>query len=198
MVYPSHLAKLITALRQLPGVGSKTAERYAFHLLDQSLGRLEDLAHVIREIPNQLSNCTSCGCLVSFDPCRFCDSDRRSNETICVVAAPKDVYAVEETRQYHGFYHVLGGHLSPLKGKGPETLTISHLFSRLEQLPVKEIIIALDSTVDGDATALYLKQQLENQQVLISRLAFGLPMGSPLEYVDGGTLARALAGRLPL
>lgn len=195
MSYPSHLIKLIAALRQLPGVGAKTAERYAFHLIEQPIRRLEDLAHAVREVPNELSTCGTCGSLVGNDPCTFCDTSRRDAESLCVVASPKDVFAMEETRQYRGLYHVLGGHLSPLQGKGPETLTIDQLFIRLDALSIKEVIIALDSTVDGDATALYLKQELENRSLSVSRLAFGLPMGSPLDYVDGGTLARALSGR---
>jgi recombination protein RecR len=195
MRYPEHLLKLIQVLKRLPGVGNKSAERFAFHLLTWSEEQLRELGTVVSETKDKLQHCQLCGCLMGIDDCLFCHTPQRDSSVMCVIASPRDVFAIEETREYDGLYHVLGGVLSPLERKGPELLSISKLKERLIALQVKEVVIALDSTLEGDATALFLKQELEHFSVQISRLAFGLPMGSSLDYVDGGTLARALAGR---
>lgn len=191
--YPPQLTALIEIFKKLPGVGTKSAERFAFHLLSWSEENLEKMGDVIRSTKTYLRCCPECGCLADPSGCLFC---QRSARSICVVAHPKDVFAIEKTHEYRGLYHVLGGHLSPLEGRGPDHLSISKLKERVGAHHIQEVVIALDSTLEGDATALYLKEQLENDTLEIFRLAFGLPMGSSLDYVDGGTLARAFRGRL--
>lgn len=195
MRYPEHLLKLIQVLKRLPGVGNKSAERFAFHLLTWSETQLRELGEVVSETKEKLQHCATCGCLMGEEGCLFCHSSLRNPNVMCVIASPRDVFSIEETHEYEGLYHVLGGVLSPLERRGPEHLTIAKLKERLAILKVKEVVIALDSTLEGDATSLFLKQELVNYPVQISRLAFGLPMGSSLDYVDGGTLARALSGR---
>ena len=195
MHYPEHLLKLIQLLRRLPGVGGKSAERFAFHLMGWSDNHLRELGEAISLTKENLRQCDECGCLVDHTGCYFCASPQRDLSVICVVASPRDVFAMEETHEYRGLYHVLNGLLSPMDRRGPEHLSLSKLKNRLLKLQIKEIVVALDSTLEGDATALYIKQEFSQVPVKISRLAFGLPMGSSLDYVDGGTLARALAGR---
>lgn len=195
MKYPPHLIKLIHVLKKFPGVGNKSAERFAFHLLDWNHDELCEMAEIMREVHTQLKCCAECGCLSGLEKCIFCDNTRRPTDTICVIATPRDAFAIEETHEYKGLYHVLGGVLSPMEGKGPNSLSIPKLKERIQTLKIKEIVIALDSTLEGDATALYLKQELDILNISISRLAFGLPMGSSLDYIDGGTLARAFSGR---
>ncbi len=195
MHYPPHLLKLIDSLRRLPGVGSRTAERYAFHLLTWSPEKLTEMAQVIAETPEQVKQCGACGCLMDGKACSFCDLKRRETETICVIASPKDAFAIEHTHEYKGLYHVLGGLLSPIEGKDPQSLGCDKLRARIRTHNIKEVVLALDSTLEGDATALFLKKDLEPLSLHVSRLALGLPMGSSLDYVDGGTLARALSGR---
>lgn len=195
--YPPHLQKLIQVFKKLPGVGSKSAERFAFHCLSWTVEQMEEMASTLKNIPHFLKHCEECGCLVDVQElCHLCDPKLRDPSILCIVAHAKDVFAVEQTHEYKGLYHVLGGHLSPLEGRGPEHLSLSQLEKRISHLGIQEIIIALDSTLEGDATALYIKEQLVPFNLSVFRLAFGLPMGSALEYVDGGTLARALRGRL--
>jgi recombination protein RecR len=193
--YPAHLSNLIGFLKRLPGVGSKTAERYAFHLLSWPEDHLHHLAELSRTLKEKVQHCSECRCLMDKESCDFCDLHRRDSHVLCIISQAKDAYALEETRAYRGLYHVIGGLLSPLDGRTPDHLDLSHLTQRVQTLKVQEIIIALDSTLEGDATALYLKEHLSRLGLKVSRLAFGLPMGSPLEYVDGGTLSRALTGR---
>jgi recombination protein RecR len=192
MRYPAYLNRLVDALKALPGVGTRTAERFAFQMLTWDEGRLEELAKTIGGLNAAIAHCPTCGCLME-ERCTYCGPQRRDSKILCLVGSPKDVFAIEDTGEYRGLYHVLDGLLSPLEGRGPEVLRLDRLHKRLDGL--EEAIIALDSTVDGDATALYLKNELERHNVRVSRLAFGLPMGSPLDYVDGGTLARAFSGR---
>jgi recombination protein RecR len=193
--YPTDLITLIAYLRKLPGVGSKTAERFAFHLLSWPEMQVGSLADLIGSIKNKIKYCSECGCLSENANCFFCTQEQRSSGHLCLVATPKDVYAIEETRIYQGLYHVLGGLLSPIQGCTPEQLGIEKIKERVVQRGIKEIIIALDSTLEGDATALYLKEQIQSWGIKASRLAFGLPMGSTLDFIDGGTLTRALMGR---
>ncbi|MFI0435167.1 MAG: recombination mediator RecR [Parachlamydiaceae bacterium] len=195
MRYPEHLQKLIQILKRLPGIGNKSAERFAFHLLTWPESQLKELAAIVHTTKEKLQQCEDCGCLIGLEGCFFCQSHHRDTNVMCVIASPRDVYSIEETQEYRGLYHVLDGLLSPLNRRGPEHLSIPKLKHRIAAFNVKELVIALDSTLEGDATALYLKQELEHSPIHISRLAFGLPMGSSLEYVDGGTLARALSGR---
>lgn len=193
--YPLALQQLIAALKLLPGVGTKTAERFAFQLLtwpDEALSQLSTLLATVKE---QVPHCLTCHCLASRDGCEFCDSTHRDTSLLCIIGSPKDAYAIEETHTYKGLYHVLGSLLSPLDGRTIQHLNLPSLFERLSSHPTREVIIALDSTLEGDATALYLKEKIGELGIPVSRLAFGLPIGSPLEYVDGGTLSRAFVGR---
>jgi recombination protein RecR len=192
--YPLHLLKLVDTFRKLPGVGTKTAERFAFELSQWPNDRLQEMAKIIQSTSTELKHCHECGCLSEALSCPFClsASDARY---LCIVAMPRDVFAIEATREYQGLYHVLGALLSPLDGIGPERLNIDKLKQRLTNSSIEEVIIALDSTLEGDATALYLKQEFTHLNVRVTRLAFGLPMGSTIDYVDGGTLARALSAR---
>lgn len=193
--YPAHLLKLIEMLKCLPGVGTKSAERFAFEMLTWSPELLSDLGETIRLLPTQIKNCARCHCLTQGERCPFCDDERRDRHILCVIASPRDAFSMEKTREYRGLYHVLGGVLSPIDGHGPDLLSVPLLRQRIEELKIQELIIALDSTLEGDATALYLKQELACYPLKISRLAFGLPMGSSLDYVDGDTLARSFLGR---
>jgi len=196
MRYPSHLIKLIQVLKKLPGVGARSAERFAFQLIEWKQEDLEEMAKAVSEIPEKIQACTACGCLKSDSLCTFCaDSKRIASQVLCIICSPRDVFAIEETKEYKGLYHVLGGLLSPLNGFGPDRLALETLKKRIENHSIQEVVIALDSTLEGDATALYLKRELSPYSLQISRLAFGLPVGSSLDYVDGGTLARAFSGR---
>ena len=193
--YPSHLAQLIVFLKKFPGVGTKTAERFAFQLLEWPEDQLRHFAKLLEMTHTKIQHCPDCHCLIEEAACYFCDKTKRDVKLLCIIASPKDVYALEETRSYKGLYHALGGLLSPLDGKTPDHLRLKELKKRIDNLQIQEVIIALDSTLEGDTTSLYLKDLLQAWGLKVTRLAFGIPMGSSLDYVDGGTLARALAGR---
>ncbi len=193
--YPASLNQLIAHLKKLPGVGTKTAERFAFQMLSWQQTELQQLASIIDELKIKITKCDDCNCLQDTHGCQFCNNPNREQSQLCIIACARDVYAVEETGAYRGLYHVLGGLLSPIDGKTPEHLHLEALKKRIETLQCKEIIIALDSTLEGDTTALFLKEQIQQWGLPVSRLAFGLPIGSSLDFVDGGTLARALTGR---
>lgn len=193
--YPLTLQQLIGALKLLPGVGTKTAERFAFQLLTWPDEALSQLSTLLATVKKQVPPCPTCHCLASPDGCEFCDSMHRDNTLLCIIGSPKDAYSIEETHAYKGLYHVLGSLLSPLDGRTIEHLNLPSLFNRISSQKTREVIIALDSTLEGDATALYLKEKIGEFGIPVSRLAFGLPIGSPLEYVDGGTLSRAFVGR---
>lgn len=195
MKYPTHLSKLIEVLRRLPGVGHKSAERFAFHLLEWEAHHLTEMSETLSILKEKIQACSTCGCLCEDSACHFCHDSRAATGTICIIASPKDAFAIEETHEYKGYYHVLGSLLSPLEGRGPERLQLPKLLKRLQDPLINEVVIALDSTLEGDTTALYLKRELEPLSLKISRLAFGLPMGSSLDYVDGSTLARAFMAR---
>ncbi|MGZ3732592.1 MAG: recombination mediator RecR [Parachlamydiaceae bacterium] len=198
MKYPAHLIKLIEVLRKLPGVGTKSAERFAFQLLQWPDSHLIEMGEIISRSKEKLRYCETCGCLGDETTCHFCTESRMAFGTLCIIASPRDAFAIEETREFKGSYHVLGSLLSPMEGKGPEVLKLYKLKERLQKGNIREVVIAIDSTVEGDATALYLRSALsEIPELTVSRLAFGLPMGSSLDYVDGGTLARAFSGRAP-
>ncbi|MFI5334143.1 MAG: recombination mediator RecR [Chlamydiales bacterium] len=193
--YPAPLLRLIANLKKLPGVGSRTAERFAFHLLNWQEGQLEELAESVSTAKARIKACPECHCLMEH-ACDYCDLSKREARTLCVIASAKDLFAIEETRTFNGLYHVLGGLLSPLDGREPHHLTLPGLKRRITEHGVQEVILALDSTLEGDTTALYLKEQLHGCVAKVSRLAFGLPMGSSLDFVDGGTLSHAFTGRL--
>ncbi len=195
MHYPRHLLKLIDALKRLPGVGNRSAERFAFEMLQWKPAQLEELASLVAAIPAKLKSCPECGCLIGDEACPFCVEARRTSGVLCIIATPRDAFSIEQTREYKGLYHVLGGLLNPMEGWGPEKLGIHNLKTRIHKFQIKELVLALDSTIEGDATSLYLKREVEALDIPISRLAFGIPIGSSLDYVDGGTLARAFSGR---
>lgn len=195
MRYPEYLLQLIHVLKKLPGIGHKSAERFAFHLLNWPDSQLKELGHIIAGVKEKLKHCSECGCLMDEKACFFCDPSKRDPQIVCVIASARDAFSIEDTHEYKGLYHVLGGVLSPLEKRGPEHLSLHKLKQRIISLNIREIVVALDSTVEGDATSLFLKQELSSYPIHISRLAFGLPIGSSLDYVDGGTLARALSGR---
>jgi len=193
--YPLALQQLIASLKKLPGVGTKTAERFAFHLLTWPAAELAQFSSHVAHLKEAITHCPHCQCLMDKGACPFCSDERRDASQLCIIASPKDAYAIEETGSFKGLYHVLGALLSPITGKTLQHLQLERLKKRLDTHLVKEIIIALDSTLEGDTTSLYLKECLTEWGASVSRLAFGLPLGSSLEFVDGGTLARAFAGR---
>jgi len=193
--FPNELLPLISYLKKLPGVGRKTAERFAFCLLDWPEGDIKKFAAHLSQLQEKIFPCTTCGCLQDSAKCFFCDHTKRDPSVLCMIASARDVYAIEETRAYKGLYHVLGGLLSPLEGRSIDELTLNKLESRLSSSSISEVIIAFDSTLEGDATALFLKEKIEAIGIKTTRLAFGLPMGSSLDFVDYGTLERAFTGR---
>ncbi len=193
--YPKDLLTLIAHLKKLPGVGKKTAERYAFHLLDWEGKDLHEFAEGLATLKERVQTCAECGCLMDGVRCTFCDQEKRNQNMMCIIASPRDAYAIEETGDFLGMYHVLGALLSPLDGKTPECLNLPLLKNRITELGVKEIILALDSTLEGDATSLFLKDEFQKSGIEVSRLALGLPLGSSLDFVDEGTLSQAFSGR---
>ena len=193
MKYPAPLLTLIASLKKLPGVGKKSAERFAFQIIHWQEEELQEFGEVIQTIKKRLLRCDDCGCLIENVHCTFCDLTKRQATSLCIIASPKDVYAIEETGVFNGLYHVLGTLLSPLDGMTPDMLHLQKIQDRIEKHQITEVIIALDSTLEGDATALYLKKMLTGANV--SRLALGLPIGSSLDFIDEGTLSQAFTGR---
>ena len=189
------LAKLIEQLEQLPGVGPKSAQRMAFHILSQSPERVQALADAITDARARIHECACCCNLTESKECPICSDPSRDRSTICVVGDPRDVMAIERTREYRGLYHVLHGNLSPMDGITPEKLRIKELLHRLANNDVQEIIMANNSTVEGDTTAMYLSKLLSPFGIRITRLAYGLPVGADLEYADEVTLRHSLEGR---
>ena len=194
-LYPLELRGLIAFLKKLPGVGSKTAERYAFQMLSWQETDLHSFSALLGTLKEKITHCPECHALCDQNKCVICNDERRDRSQLCILASARDVYSLEETGTFRGLYHVLGGLLSPIDGKTPEHLNLNQLRTRIESLQIKEVIIALDSTIEGDTTSLFLKEQIQEWNIPVSRLAFGLPMGSSLDFVDGGTLARAFTGR---
>lgn len=194
--YPAALNKLIALLKKLPGVGTRTAERFAFHLLQGKQEDLDLLASSLSSLQTEISSCPICFCFQEKEnACSFCDSFQRNRSQLCIVASPKDAYLIDATGSYTGLYHVIGGLLSPLQSRNVTTLSLEPLYLRCSKGEIKEVILALDSTLEGDTTSLFLKEELQKRGLSVSRLALGLPIGSPLEFIDGGTIARALMGR---
>lgn len=189
------LARLIEQLRALPGIGTKSAQRLAYHILDMDDSRIQALTNAIAEAKTRIHYCSRCYNLTDTDPCRICDSPARDHSLLCVVEQPRDAEAMERTRDFKGIYHVLHGALSPLEGIGPADIKIKELLTRLQREPVTEIIMATDPDVEGEATAMYLAKLLKPLGIKVSRIAHGLPVGSDLEYADEITLAKALENR---
>lgn len=195
MYFTPPLAKLIEEFQKFPGVGPKSAQRMAFFVLGMNQDSVESLAHSILEAKEKVRNCSRCFHLSADDPCEICTNVRRDRQLVCVVADSRDVIALERTREYRGVYHVLTGLISPLEGKGPEQLTIKELVNRVHDEGIREVILAINPTVEGDATVLYTSHLLKPLGVKITRIAFGLPVGADLEYADDVTLTRAMEGR---
>ncbi|MBO4856032.1 MAG: recombination protein RecR [Bacilli bacterium] len=189
------LVRLQESLAKLPSVGKKSAERMAFAMLDMEEEDLNEFADAIKELKSKIHLCPICGNITEDEKCEICQDEDRDRETILVVSSPKDVIAFENAEGYRGLYHVLGGTISLSKGKGIEDLNIDSLLKRVQQDNIKEVIIATNPTVDGETTALYLAKLLENKNVNVTRLAYGLPMGGNLDYADALTLAKAIEGR---
>jgi recombination protein RecR len=198
MAVADPIARLVKELAKLPGIGEKTAQRLAFHILEVGPEYARALAEAVVGAVRDVRCCSSCQTLTDADPCAICSDPRRDSRLICVVEGVPDLVAVERTHEFRGRYHVLHGSLSPLDGVGPGDLKIRELLLRMEKEPAEEIVIATNPDVEGEATALYLAKLLKPLGVRVSRIAQGVPMGGDLEYADQVTLARALAGRREL
>jgi len=192
---PNSITTLIAALAKLPGIGPRSAERVALHIVQAESGMVKHLADAIITARERIQFCTTCGALTEKSPCSICDDARRDGSLICVVERAVDILSIEKSGTYHGKFHVLGGKISPLDGIEPEDLQIAELEKRLTVEPIKEIVIALGTDVEGDATSNYLAKRLARAGLKVSRIAYGLPAGSGLEYADELTLSRAMEGR---
>jgi recombination protein RecR len=189
------IQQLIEALRCLPSVGPKSAQRMAYHLLERDREGAKHLALSLERAVEEVGHCQSCRTFSETDLCRLCDDDRRDHSVLCIVETPADAHAIEEVASYKGLYFVLMGHLSPLDGIGPEDIGLDELALRLDKGEISELIIATNSTVEGEATAHYIADMAEARNIAASRIAHGVPLGGELEYVDGQTLFHAFSGR---
>jgi len=197
-IYSKSLQRLISALHRLPGIGPKSAQRLAFHIMKSSREEANELAQAILAAKENMKSCSVCGNITDSDPCSICDDSTRDRSTICVVEQPQDIFVFEKMGEYKGTYHVLMGALSPLDGVGPDDLKIKELVTRIEKGKIGELIIATNPNVEGEATAAYLSKLIKPLGVKVTRLAQGMPMGGDLEYADEVTLAKALEGRREL
>lgn len=192
---PDPLGRLVEELQRLPGVGAKTAQRLAFHILKTPREAIERLADAMRLVKERVTYCSICNNITDQDPCWYCTTDSRDRKVICVVEDPENVTAVERTRDFNGVYHVLMGALSPLQGIGPDDLKIKGLLSRVGEGAVEEVILATNPNVEGEATAIYLARLLKPLGVKVTRIAMGVPVGSDLDYADEFTMHKAMQGR---
>ncbi len=197
-MFDGPLDSLIRQLASLPGLGNRSAKRIALHLLSAKGMKLDALIRALTEASKSITTCSTCGNLDSSDPCRICRNQDRDRETLCVVAGVADLWAVERTGSFKGQYHVLGGVLSALDGVGPDELSIDALLARLQQNTVKEVVIALSATVDGQSTAHYLMDRMDGMDIHVTRLAHGVPVGGALEFLDDSTIATAMKSRARL
>jgi recombination protein RecR len=190
------MARLIDELKKLPGIGSKSAQRLAFHILRSSDDDASALAGAIHDVKANLRLCSTCNNITDVDPCVYCSNPTRNHSLICVVEEPTNIGAIEKTRHFNGVYHVLHGSISPLHGVGPEQLRIGNLLKRIEKGEVEEVILATNPTVEGEATAVYLTQQIKSRNgARVTRIAMGIPVGSDIEYTDEVTMLKAMEGR---
>ncbi|MBQ9960968.1 MAG: recombination protein RecR [Firmicutes bacterium] len=196
--YPRPLAKLIGELSKLPGIGYKTAQRLAFHILSLEDSEAQGLADAIAEAKREMKYCSVCGNLTDQDPCIICSDKSRREDVICVVESPKDVAAMERIKDFNGLYHVLHGVISPMDGIGPEDINLKSLIARLQQTDVKELIVATNPNIEGEATAMYIARLIKPAGIKVTRIAHGLPVGGDLEYADEVTLLKAVEGRREL
>lgn len=198
MFYPEPLAKLIDSFSRLPGVGPKTAGRLAFHVLRMKEDDVIDFAKALVNVKRNLNYCSVCCNITDTDPCRICQDKSRDGSTICVVQEPKDLVAMERTKEFNGYYHVLHGAISPMEGIGPDEIRIADLLKRLSDERVQELILATNPNIEGEATAMYLSRLVRPFGLKVTRIAHGLPVGGDLEYADEVTLTKALEGRREL
>jgi len=196
--YPRPLAKLIGELSKLPGIGYKTAQRLAFHILSLDDAEAQSLAEAISVAKRDMKYCSVCGNLTDQDPCLICSDKSRRDDVICVVESPRDVAAMERIKDFNGLYHVLHGVISPMDGIGPEDINLKSLITRLQQNDVKELIVATNPNIEGEATAMYIARLIKPAGIKVTRIAHGLPVGGDLEYADEVTLLKAVEGRREL
>ena len=196
--YAKPLTKLTAELGKLPGIGGKTAQRLAFHILSMEDNEAFALADAIRDAKTSMKYCSVCGNLTEEDPCDICRDEGRDRSVICVVESPKDVIAMEKIREYRGLYHVLHGAISPMDGIGPEDINLKSLITRLQSENVEELIIATNPTIEGEATAMYIARLIKPSGIRVTRIAHGIPVGGDLEYADEVTLLKAVEGRREL
>ena len=193
--YAKPLSKLISELGRLPGIGGKTAQRLAFHILSMDDEEAESIANAIINAKKSMKYCSVCGNLTDQDPCSICKDPKRENDVICVVENPRDVLAMERIKEFHGKYHVLHGAISPMEGIGPDDINLRSLIVRLQQEDVKELILATNPNIEGEATAMYIAKLVKPSGIKVSRIAHGIPVGGDLEYADEETLLKAVEGR---
>jgi len=193
--YAAPVQTLIEEFKKLPGIGFKSAQRLAFHIIRTSRNDAERLAHAILQLKESIRYCSICNNITDIDPCRYCSDPSRDRSIICVVEEPHNLIAIEKTREFHGLYHVLLGVLSPLQGIGPEQLRIQGLLERIKDGTVNEVIIATNPSVEGEATALYLSKLIKPSDIKVTRIAMGVPVGGDLDYADEVTVSKALEGR---
>lgn len=196
--YPKPLAKLINELSKLPGIGNKSAQRLAFHILALEDREAEQLAEAITYAKREMKYCSVCGNLTDEDPCAICSDPARRGDVICVVESPRDVMAMERIKEFNGLYHVLHGVISPVEGIGPEDINLKSLIQRLQANDVKELIIATNPNIEGEATAMYMARLIKPAGIKVTRIAHGIPVGGDLEYADEVTLLKSLEGRREL
>ncbi|MFA6170272.1 MAG: recombination mediator RecR [Candidatus Margulisiibacteriota bacterium] len=194
-MYADSLANMINELQKLPGIGPKSAQRLAFHLLGCTDKGIADLLGAIRLAKETIRHCSVCFNITDIDPCKVCADTNRDSASLCVVAEPKDLVAIERSGVYNGKYHVLGGVISPLDGMDPESLRIKELLTRLGKEEIKEIVLAVNSTTEGEATIIYLTRLIKPLGIKLTRIAYGLPVGADMDYADPATLYKALEGR---
>jgi len=198
MYYPQPISKLIDSFTKLPGIGPKTASRLAFYVLNMKEDDVLEFARALVSAKRELTHCSVCGNITDTDPCRICQDTSRDGSIICVVQDPKDVIAMEKMKEFRGKYHVLNGAISPMDGIGPEDINVPSLLNRLKDEEVKELILATNPNIEGEATAMYISRLVKPSGIRITRIAHGLPVGGDLEYADEVTLSKALEGRREL
>ena len=191
MPAPKSFTNLVNNLSILPGVGEKTAERFVYSIFEKDIEEVENLANALIEFKKNIKNCSICGCITDDEICDICSDESRDKSTICVVEDSKSVFFIEKTKKYHGLYHVLNGLISPIEGKNPEDLNIVSLVSKRVNNDLKEIIIALNPSIEGEVTSMYIQKILEKNNVKVSRLSYGIPMGSDIEYLDPIMVSKA-------
>lgn len=194
-MYAESFAKLIEELQKLPGIGPKSAQRLAFHILGTSRKSVDELSAAMARVKERMKYCSTCFNITDVDPCAICADASRDGELLCVVAEPKDLMAIERSGVYNGKYHVLGGVISPLDGIEPDSLRIKELLARLNDDVVKELVLAINPTTEGEATSFYLSRLIKPLKVKLTRIAFGLPVGADMDYADPATLSKSLEGR---